>query len=147
VISIFCDRIRAGRGVVIFGDGGQSRDFIFVGDVVRALLAAMEHTTAAAQSYNVCTGRPTTLRELVEAIGGALETTPSITYAPPRQGDIRVSCGNPSGARAALGFEARTSLAEGLVRTLPGSSHVGSIPGRLMAGVQGGEYRNGRAVG
>jgi UDP-glucose 4-epimerase len=147
VISIFCDRMRAGRGIVIYGDGGQSRDFVFVGDVVRALLAAMEHTTAAAQSYNVCTGRPTTLRELVEAIADALETTPNISYAPARQGDIRVSCGDPSGAHAALGFEARTGLAEGLLRTLPSPSRAPRIPGRLMVtGVQGGRYQNGRAI-
>jgi UDP-glucose 4-epimerase len=118
VISIFCDRISAGRGITIFGDGGQSRDFVFVGDVVRALLAAMEHTTTGAHVYNVCTGRPTTIAEMAETIASTLEITPEITYAPPRQGDIRVSCGDPSEARAALGFDARTRFADGLVRTL-----------------------------
>lgn len=118
VISIFCDRISARRGITIFGDGGQSRDFVFVGDVVRALLAAMEHTTTGAHVYNVCTGRPTTIAEMAEAIANTLEITPEITYAPPRQGDIRVSCGDPSEAHAALGFDARTRFADGLARTL-----------------------------
>jgi UDP-glucose 4-epimerase len=118
VISIFCDRISAGRGITIFGDGGQSRDFVFVGDVVRALLAAMEHTTTGAHVYNVCTGRPTTIAEMAETIANTLEIAPEITYAPPRQGDIRVSRGDPSETRAALGFDARTRFADGLVRTL-----------------------------
>ena len=125
---------QGGRGITIFGDGGQSRDFIFVGDVVRALLAAMEHATTGAQVHNVCTGRPTTIREMAAAIADTLAITPEISYAPPRQGDIRVSCGDPSGARAALGFAARTGFADGLARTLLASSHPGSVTGQPIAG-------------
>jgi UDP-glucose 4-epimerase len=146
VISIFCDRLRAGRGIVIHGDGGQSRDFIFVADVVRALLAAMNHTTAEARSYNVCTGRPTAIRDLVRAIAHTLKITPSIAYAPPRQGDIRVSSGDPSGARAALGFEARISLTEGLLRTLPASSRTGNALGQVAPDMRKGKYSDVRAV-
>lgn len=146
VISIFCDRLRAGRGIVIHGDGGQSRDFIFVGDVVRALLAAMNHTTAGAQSYNVCTGRPTSIRDLVEAIADTLEMTPSIAYAPPRQGDIRVSYGDPSAARAALGFQAHTSLAEGLLRTRLTSSRAGRGLGQVATNMRKGRHSDDRAV-
>jgi UDP-glucose 4-epimerase len=145
VISIFCDRIRSGRGITIFGDGGQSRDFVFVGDVVRALLAAMAHATSGTQVHNVCTGRPTTIRELAAAIADTLGITPEITYAPPRQGDIRVSCGDPSGARAALGFAARTGFADGLARTLLASSHSGSVTGQPIDGQAIG-CRHGRAM-
>ena len=78
VISIFCDRLSVAREIVIHGDGSQSRDFIFVGDVVRALLAAMKHATDRARSYNVCTGRPTTICDLVGAIADTLERFPAL---------------------------------------------------------------------
>jgi UDP-glucose 4-epimerase len=118
VISIFCDRLKAGRGIVIFGDGSQSRDFVFVGDVIRALLAAMKHATTGGRIYNVCTGRPTTILGLAEAIARTLGKTTDITFVPPRQGDIRVSLGDPAKARDGIGFEACTSLSEGLRRML-----------------------------
>jgi len=118
VISIFCNRLSSGQPIVINGDGEQSRDFIFVDDVVRALLAAMERTTTDGRAYNVCTGRPTTIRELVERVAETLGITPQIAFAPARKGDVRVSCGDPSEARTALGFEAGTSLQTGLARTL-----------------------------
>jgi UDP-glucose 4-epimerase len=126
VISIFCDRLKIGHGITMFGDGGQSRDFVFVGDVVRALLAAMDRTTSEARIYNVCTGRQTTIRDLARVIAEILEVTPDIAFAPARQGDIRVSCGNPSRARSALAFEARTPRRDGLKRTLtPTGSQIG----------------------
>jgi UDP-glucose 4-epimerase len=146
VISIFCDRLQSGRGIAISGDGNQSRDFIFVGDVVRALLAAMKHATSEGRVFNVCTGRPTTIREMVEAIADTLEITPEIAYAPPRQGDIRVSCGDPSSARAVLGFEARISLAEGLMWTLLPSSHAGSVMGGVINDMQRTKVRHDRAI-
>ncbi len=118
VISIFCDRLKAGQGITIFGDGGQSRDFVFVGDVVRALLAAMERAGTDGRVYNVCTGRSTTIGELAGTIAGILGAPAEIVFGPPRAGEIRVSLGDPSSVRRELGFEARTALEEGLARTL-----------------------------
>jgi UDP-glucose 4-epimerase len=131
VISIFCKRLKTGQGITIFGDGGHSRDFVFVSDVVRALLSAMKHATTGAYVYNVSTGRPTTILEMARSIGDLLAITPEIAFMPARQGDIRVSVGDPSRARAALGFEARTSLADGLAETLltTGPGFVPSISG------------------
>jgi UDP-glucose 4-epimerase len=133
VISIFGDRLKTGRSIVMFGDGRQSRDFIFVGDVIRALLAAMEHTTSEGRIYNVCTGRSTTILELAGAVADTLGVTPNITFAPARRGDIWLSYGDPSEARAALGFQADTSLASGLVKTLltpfmPAASRLDRLP-------------------
>ncbi len=85
-------------------------------------------------------------RDLVGAIAHALDVIPSIAYAPPREGDIRVSCGDPSAARAALGFTARTSLAEGLLRTLPTSSRTGSAVGRIVTDMRKGRHSDVRAV-
>jgi UDP-glucose 4-epimerase len=118
VISIFFDRIRAGAGVTIFGDGGQTRDFIYVGDVVRALLAVMGRGSAEPGAFNVCTGRRTSVLELAQTIGRVCGLEPAIRFAPPRVGDIRESLGDPGLARAMLGFEAPTLLEDGLRRML-----------------------------
>ncbi len=118
VISIFCDRLRAGHAVTIFGDGRQTRDFVFVGDVIRALVAGLREASVEARVFNVCTGHATSVGELASVIGRTLGVTPDIRFGPARSGDIRASLGDPSGARAALGFVAETGLAEGLARTL-----------------------------
>jgi UDP-glucose 4-epimerase len=118
VISIFCDKIFAGQPVTVFGDGGQVRDFVYVGDVVRALRAAMGSRKQVPSVFNVCTGTRITVRELAETIYRLRQATPNLVFAPPRSGDIRVSCGDPAHAQAELGFKSITSLAEGLAVTL-----------------------------
>jgi UDP-glucose 4-epimerase len=118
VISIFCDKIFAGLPVTVFGDGGQVRDFVYVGDVVRALRAAMARRKQVPSVFNVCTGTRITVRELAETIYRLRQATPNLVFAPPRSGDIRVSCGDPAHAQAELGFKSTTSLAEGLAVTL-----------------------------
>ncbi len=118
VISIFCDRLRSGGGVTVSGDGGQTRDFVFVADVVRALGAAMRRASRQARVFNVCTGRATSVLDLARAIAEVLGVAPRITFGPARPGDIRASLGDASAARAGLGFVAETALREGLTRTL-----------------------------
>ncbi|HJS86486.1 MAG TPA: NAD-dependent epimerase/dehydratase family protein [Acetobacteraceae bacterium] len=124
VISIFCDRLRAGQGVTVFGDGEQTRDFVYVGDVVRALVASLRDASVAARVFNVCTGRATSVGELARAIARTLDMTPDIRFGSERSGDIRASLGDPAAARAALGFAATTGLAEGLAHTI-GTCMVG----------------------
>ncbi|MBV9249784.1 MAG: NAD-dependent epimerase/dehydratase family protein [Acetobacteraceae bacterium] len=118
VISIFCHRMKAGEPVTIFGDGEQCRDFIYVSDVVRALMLAMVHASVDGPVFNVCTGRATTIRALAEAIATGLGVSPRIGFAPPRAGDIRASFGDPSRARRDLGFTAGIDLYKGLANTL-----------------------------
>ncbi|MBV9828394.1 MAG: NAD-dependent epimerase/dehydratase family protein [Alphaproteobacteria bacterium] len=118
VISIFCDRMKQGREIAIFGDGQQTRDFIFVGDVVAALLAAMERCSSPAGVFNVCTGHPTSVRGLADHIGGILGSRPAVRFSPARQGEIRHSVGNPARAQRGLGFTAATGLVAGLMPTL-----------------------------
>lgn len=120
VISIFVDRLKAGRDVVFFGDGGQSRDFVYVADVVRHLTAAMERRPAPPAVFNVCTGRSTTVRHLAEIIAELCDVELRVRSEPARAGDIRASLGDPAAATAALGVKAETLLAEGLRRTLGG---------------------------
>ncbi|MFC3085541.1 NAD-dependent epimerase/dehydratase family protein [Tabrizicola soli] len=121
VISIFHDRLARGLPVTIFGDGQQTRDFVFVEDVIRFLLAAMERAPGlAGQVFNVCTGRPTTLLDLVGTLARLHGRTPEILHAAPRLGDIRHSLGDPARAEAALGVSAGMRLDEGLSRLRDG---------------------------
>lgn len=114
VISIFFDRIRTGRGITIFGDGAQTRDFIYVADVVRALQTIMAHKTADAAVFNVCTGQTTSLIELAAALGRVFDRTPEIAFDAPRTGDIRESLGDAALAERILSFKAQVSLEDGL---------------------------------
>ena len=118
VISIFADRLRRGLPVTIHGDGQQVRDFVYVGDVVRHLLAGMERVGTEADVLNVCTGRPTTIRDLARSMARLLGVRPTLLTGPARAGDIRVSVGNPTRATAVLGIRAETPLQTGLARLL-----------------------------
>jgi UDP-glucose 4-epimerase len=116
-IPIFISRLLAGQPIVIFGDGGQSRDFIFVKDVVRANLMVAE-SDVAGDAYNVCSGRETTILDLMEELSEVSPRQPEVRHEAPRPGDIYRSVGNPEKAARAFGFRAQTSLADGLAATL-----------------------------
>jgi UDP-glucose 4-epimerase len=115
VISIFCQRILAGLPVVIHGDGSQTRDFIYVADVVAALLAAMALRPVDAPVFNVCTGVPTSVRALALLIGELAGRAPDIREGPSRAGDIRESVGKAEGV---LQLPPRTALRDGLGQVL-----------------------------
>ncbi|MFZ4406245.1 MAG: NAD-dependent epimerase/dehydratase family protein [Paracraurococcus sp.] len=120
VISIFAARIAAGQALTLHGDGLQTRDFVYVEDVVRHLLAGMEVLHAAPQAavFNVCTGRATSVLELAQTLARLDGRPLAMTFGPARAGDIRASLGNPSAATAVLGVRAKTSLETGLVATV-----------------------------
>ena len=114
VISIFCDRLVRGEAVTIFGDGGQTRDFVHVSDVVAALLAGLDAASTAAPVLNVCTGRGTSVAELLLAVAQVCGVAPDVRQGPPRLGEIRHSIGSPERAQAMLGVAARMTLQAGL---------------------------------
>ncbi|ABK42687.1 NAD-dependent epimerase/dehydratase [Magnetococcus marinus MC-1] len=118
VISIFTNRMRVGQDVTIFGDGGQTRDFVYVADVVAHLLAGMDRATGEAKVYNVCTGREITLLQLALMIRSLLDSKIAIHHGEPRAGDIRESLGDPRRATAELGVRAEITLEDGLKRLL-----------------------------
>ena len=118
VISIFCDRFARGAGVDVYGDGGQTRDFIAVGDIVAGLLAGMEAASTDAPVLNLCTGRATSVLELARTIAGLCGAAPAITHRDPRAGEIRHSVGSAEAARAMLGLGAPQGLAEGLAEVV-----------------------------
>ncbi|EEB74720.1 SDR family oxidoreductase [Thermococcus sp. AM4] len=117
VISIFINRALAGEPLVIFGDGKQTRDFIYVKDVVRANLLVAESRKANGRVFNVATGRQTSILELAMKIIEITGTTSSIIFDKPRPGDIRHSLADISEIRK-LGFEPEFSLEEGLKKTV-----------------------------
>jgi len=114
VISIFCERIRRDAGIDIFGDGGQTRDFVYVADVVAALLAAMRLAPTDAPVFNVCTGVATSVLELAQTIADLAGTRLEARHRPPRAGEIRDSTGSPVASHAALGLAAPARLRVGL---------------------------------
>jgi UDP-glucose 4-epimerase len=118
VISIFCTRIRDGRPITIFGDGGQTRDFVYIADIVAALRAAMALRPPRALVFNVCTGEPTSVLELARLIAQLSGKRLELRCAEPRLGDIRHSLGRPDAARSALSLAVPTALSDGLAHVL-----------------------------
>ena len=117
VISIFINRALAGEPLVIFGDGRQTRDFIYVKDVVKANLIVAETERANGKIFNVATGRQTSILELAMKVIEVTGTTSPIIFDRPRPGDIRHSLADISEIRK-LGFEPEWSLEEGLKKTV-----------------------------
>lgn len=114
VIAKFITRAQKNEPLIIEGDGEQTRDFIHVSDVVRALLLALEQTNLKGETFNICTGTPVSINQLAEATKAATANKLSVTHVPPRNGDIRKNYGNPSKATAKLGFTSTINLEQGL---------------------------------
>ncbi|MCQ4309714.1 NAD-dependent epimerase/dehydratase family protein [Pseudomonas stutzeri] len=91
VISIFTERAQKGLPIAVFGDGEQTRDFLYVGDLVEVLVQALESTELEAGAINVGLNRATSLNELLAAIGDVLGGLPPVSYQAARNGDIRHS--------------------------------------------------------
>lgn len=118
VISIFIAQMRVGEVPTVCGDGHQSRDFVYVGDVAEANMRASTTSGVAGRIYNIGCGRSASLLELIAALNQILGTELVPTFAPPRAGDIRFSSADISRARAELGYEPRVGLVEGLEQTI-----------------------------
>jgi len=114
VVAIFLEVIAAGRRPRIFGDGTATRDYVYVGDVVRATLAA---TGADGGVYNVATGRETSVLELVDRMRAVTGADVEADHAEPRLGDLQRSVLDPSLAERELGWRAEASLDDGLAST------------------------------
>jgi UDP-glucose 4-epimerase len=114
VIPRFITALLSGKAPMIFGDGKQSRDFTFVGDVVQANLLAAEAENVASRVFNIANGNRTTLLELVAALNKLLGTKIQPKHDDPRPGDIRDSQADISEAKKCLGFEPKIDFVEGL---------------------------------
>lgn len=118
VISIFMTRASAGQAATIYGDGGQSRDFIYVKDVVRANLLAATEAAAAGRVFNVGTGAFILIRELWKLIGELSNVKIDPIFGAPRAGDIRASVSDIGEMERLVGFSPQVKLRQGLVDTL-----------------------------
>lgn len=115
VAAIFASRLLNDRPPVIFEDGRQSRDFIHVSDIVRAIMLALESERANGHAINLGTGRPTTVLQIAQTLAEGLEVDiEPILNEQYRAGDIRHCVADPTRARELLGFEAKMSLADGI---------------------------------
>lgn len=118
VIPRFIAALRAGEPVTIYGDGEQSRDFIFVGDLVAALWAAAQQPGIAGSVFNAGCGQAWSIRQLALLLGELLGQQVQSFHAPPRSGEVRHSCADVTALQEQAGFVAHTSLREGLAHTL-----------------------------
>ena len=114
VVAIFMNALREGKTPRIFGDGSQTRDYVFVGDVVAATLAAAAQDGGV---FNVGTGKETSVRELYERVQGAAGIQRKPEFADARPGELQRSVLDPSRAEQALGWKPQRSLDDGLVET------------------------------
>jgi nucleoside-diphosphate-sugar epimerase len=119
VIPRFITAALAGKGVTIYGDGTQSRDFCFIDNTVEANLAAASAPAAAVSGgvFNVACGEATTLNDVVKLVGRIVGHEVPITYTAGRVGDVKHSLADVTAARERLGYRGEISFAEGLKRS------------------------------
>jgi len=121
VIVNFIDRLKRGEAPIIYSDGGQTRDFVFVGDVVDACLRAMRYKNCVGDVINVGVGVEVSINRLANVLTELFNLHGiKFVYAEPRAGDVGRSCADLSKAERLLGFKPRVSLREGLVMLLRG---------------------------
>jgi nucleoside-diphosphate-sugar epimerase len=117
-IPIFIRNLLSNQEIMIFGDGKQTRDLIYIQDIVGANLLASEHPNAPGQVFNICTGIEISIEQLVDTIRQQFPDSKKPTYKQPRTGDIYRSVGKPDLAGEILGFEPKTTLKQGLIQTI-----------------------------
>lgn len=121
VIALFVDRISAGKPLTVFGDGQQTRDFIYVGDVARANVAALKATHVEG-ACNIATGSKTSLLDLIEVLSDITGRRSQISFDEPREGDIVHSLAVTRKMNDELQVIAETTLKQGLEKLIA-SSH------------------------
>ena len=123
VVSIFVSRLLEEKPLTIFGDGTQTRDYVFVADVARAnFLAGTKPLPPAgvheARAFNIATSRETTVLELAATVGRVMNVQPVLEFSPPRAGELQRSALDVSKARAALGWAPEFTFESGLPRLI-----------------------------
>ncbi|WP_028021831.1 NAD-dependent epimerase/dehydratase family protein [Enterovibrio calviensis] len=114
VISIFADKVLGKEPLTIYGDGEQTRDFIYVADVVRFLRAAMKDVSVTPEVFNVCRGEALSVNQLATILMSLTGSSVGMNYVPARRGDIRTSIGSPARGAKELSIVAQTSVTQGL---------------------------------
>jgi nucleoside-diphosphate-sugar epimerase len=117
-IPLFIKAIGDGEPITVYGDGEQSRDFTYVGNVIDATLRAGDTDGASGEIFNIATGAPSTLNRVADTIGAILGKPVERQHLPPRAGDIRDSWADLSKAERILGYRPQIALEDGLRRTV-----------------------------
>jgi nucleoside-diphosphate-sugar epimerase len=117
-VPLFITKIAAGEPIDVYGDGEQSRDFTFVGNVVDATIRAGTAEGANGEIFNVAAGSPASVNRVAEAIGEIVGKPVERRHLPPRAGDLRDSWADLSKAERILGYRPSVALEEGLRRTI-----------------------------
>ncbi|RLU09426.1 NAD-dependent dehydratase, partial [Pseudomonas prosekii] len=118
VISIFSERAQKGLPITVFGDGEQTRDFVYVEDLVDLLVQAIEQPQVEVGAVNVGWNQATTLKQMLEALAQVVGELPPITYGPARSGDIRHSRANNRRLLERFTYPEQTPMNVGLARLL-----------------------------
>ena len=133
VIPKFLLRCLAGRPMVVFGDGSQSRDFTFVTDTAHGILLAGEQTQAIGETINVGSGQEVTINELTQLVALAVDRpNAEVVHDRPRPGDVARLVADVSRAKSMLGYQPRVTLSEGLQRLLQWYHDSGVPPEQLL---------------
>ncbi|TDZ80499.1 UDP-glucose 4-epimerase [Mycobacteroides salmoniphilum] len=117
VVAIFAQALLSGRSTKVFGDGGNTRDYVFVDDVVEAFVRA-SGPDGGGQRFNVGTGVETSDRQLHSLVAAAAGASDDPEFHPPRLGDLRQSCLDVGLAKSVLGWEPKVALTDGIGRTV-----------------------------
>jgi UDP-glucose 4-epimerase len=117
VIPLFIRRLLDGGELVIYGDGTQTRDFVFVTDLADGLLRAAEADGVGGEIFQLASGVETSVNELVSLLGGIAGREPAVRREPPRAGEILRNYSLVEKARERLGFAPAVALGDGLRRT------------------------------
>ncbi|WP_296815626.1 NAD-dependent epimerase/dehydratase family protein [uncultured Megasphaera sp.] len=115
VVSIFCKLLSEHRGLTVYGDGNQTRDFVYAGDIAQAIVRALPLT--GYHTLNVSTGTETSINELIESFEKAVGHAVPVDYKAARPGDIQRSVLSNQALASALNFAPQTDLAQGILRT------------------------------
>ena len=118
VISIFCERAVQGLPITIFGDGEQTRDFLYVGDLVQVMVQALEQPQVEEGAVNIGLNQATSLNQLLKALEKVVGSLPPVSYGEARSGDIRHSRADNQRLLARFDFPQPTSMVEGLAHLL-----------------------------
>ncbi len=128
VIPIFIRRLLDGNAAIIYGDGGQTRDFVYVENVVRANLLAVERDAAAGGVFNIGCGESITVNDLYRRIAELVGSDLEPVHAPERDGEVRYSLASIERAREKLGFEVQVDYRDGLEKTCAWYREQGAPP-------------------